>query len=298
MDLPGPLLGRPFSVREALDAGVDTGTLRSPALATRWRGVRADPQTVDDLGSACHAALLVAPAGSVVSHTTALRLHGLDLTEIEDHEIHLTAPAGSTPSRRAGLRVHTRSAGPEVTRVRGLSVVTPALAWRQLAGGVDVDGLVVVGDALCRRRLPLCSTADLAAAAAAEAAGSRGARRARDALSLIRPRTDSVMETRARLVLVRAGIPEPLVNTPVRDATGRFVALPDLQLPAARLAIEYDGDVHRTDPRTWRRDVERRQRLEDAGWVVVTATADDVLHHPQRLVTRVRRFLTLRVPAR
>ena len=298
MELPEDLVGRPFTVQEAVSAGVGARVLRSPELRTRWRGVRADTQTPDDLLATCAAALLVGPAGAVVSHATALRLHGLALSELDGPDIHLTAPRGSTPSRRPGLLVHARRSPPAVTQVSRLTVATPADAWRQVSASLQVEGLVIVGDALCRRRLPLCSPADLAAAVRAQPAGSPGARRAREALALVREGTDSAMETRTRLILVRAGVPEPLVNRPVLDEAGRFIALPDLQVPAARVAIEYDGDVHRTDARTWRRDIERRQRLEDAGWVVVTATADDVLRDPGRLVGRVRRLLSARTPAR
>jgi len=116
----------------------------------------------------------------------------------------------------------------------------------------------------------------------------RGIVRCREAIDLVRPGTDSSMETRTRLLLVQAGLPCPQVNVPAYDDAGRFLALPDLSYPELRIAIEYDGDVHRTDPATWRRDVERRQRLEDAGWIIVTATADDVLRFPERLVRRAR----------
>jgi very-short-patch-repair endonuclease len=92
------------------------------------------------------------------------------------------------------------------------------------------------------------------------------------------------MESRARLILVDAGLRCPAVNKPVVDAFGQFVALPDLSYPDLRIAIEYDGDLHRTDARIWRKDKARREALEALGWRVITLTADDVLHHPDRLV--------------
>ena len=93
--------------------------------------------------------------------------------------------------------------------------------------------------------------------------------------------------------------PGPQVNVPVLDEDGRFVALSDMVYVAERVAIEYDGDVHRTDARTWRRDVAKRQWLEDLGWRTVVATADDVYRHPSRLVARVAALLRSRaVPGR
>jgi hypothetical protein len=122
----------------------------------------------------------------------------------------------------------------------------------------------------------------------------RGLSLCREAADLIRPGTDSWMETQLRLLVIDAGLPEPVVNVPAFDDAGRFLALPDLSYPLLQIAIEYDGDHHRTDQATWRRDVERRQLLEDAGWLIITATADDVIRHPERLIARIRAALRKR----
>jgi len=63
--------------------------------------------------------------------------------------------------------------------------------------------------------------------------------------------------------------------------------------PVLRIAIEYDGDHHRTS-RQWRIDRTRRQLLEDAGWIVLEFTADDVLRRPEATVERVRRAIASR----
>jgi very-short-patch-repair endonuclease len=101
------------------------------------------------------------------------------------------------------------------------------------------------------------------------------------------------METRLRLLLVDGGLPCPVVNHHVHDTQGRFVAMPDLTYPDLRIAIEYDGDVHRTDKHTWRRDIARRQALEALGWRVITCTADDVDRTPDRTLSWVRAALRL-----
>jgi hypothetical protein len=292
--------GRPFRSRSAAAHGLTPYGDRSPAVRTRLTGVRAGPEVPDTLETACQAALLLLPPAAVLSHVTALRLHGAEIPwSLEaDDRIEVTIPPGGTVSRRPQLRVHTAAARPTTTHVAGMKVAAPHAAWLQVAARSTVDELVVLADALTRRQRPLTSLCDLTETLAAAPPGARGAARAREALALTRPGTDSSMETRARLVIVRAGLPEPLVNRPVLDAAGQFLARPDMQYPAARVAVEYDGDVHRTDPSTWRRDVERRQRLEDDGWVIVTATADDVLRHPERLVARLRRNLDRRLPPR
>ncbi|WP_147375385.1 hypothetical protein [Jiangella rhizosphaerae] len=40
----------------------------------------------------------------------------------------------------------------------------------------------------------------------------------------------------------------------VIDETGAWLARPDLSYPHLKIAIEYDGDHHRTDQRQWRHD--------------------------------------------
>lgn len=292
------MLTRPFTVAEALAVGVTDRHLRRADLATAWWGVRA-ADVPDDLRGACAAALAVLPPAAVISHVTAMRLHGAEVPWRLDGDtrIHATVPPGGTVSRRPQLAVHTAAQAPVASVLTGLRVATPASAWVQLAGRLPLDDLVVLGDGLVRRTGPITTVDQLLDAVHALSFGARGRRRAFAAVPLVRPGTDSSMETRTRLVLIGAGLPEPLVNTPAVADDGSFLALPDLQYPLQRIAIEYDGDVHRTDARTWRRDVERRQRLEEAGWVIVTATADDVLHHPERLVRRVRRLLSARTPS-
>ena len=291
MELPSEIADRPFTVAEARALGIPRSALRRESLSTCLRGVRALPQVPDTLAAACVAALLLVPPGALVSHATALRLHDVDLPRRldDDNRIHVTVGSRSTVSARPELRVHRAAAQPPSTVRHGIPTATAMAAWIQVAARASIDDLVVVADGLMRRGRALATPETLCGGVDQLRPGTRGIRRLRLAVALARPGTESVMETLTRLVLVHAGLPCPVVNTEVRDGRGRFLARPDLHYPDLKIAIEYDGDVHRTDPSTWRRDVERRQRLEEAGWLIVTATADDVLRQPERLVARVRR---------
>jgi very-short-patch-repair endonuclease len=100
------------------------------------------------------------------------------------------------------------------------------------------------------------------------------------------------METLLRLLLVRAGLPEPLLNPEV--AVGGGVLHPDLVYPQWGVVLEYEGDQHRTDPRQWRHDIWRREALESAGWRVVRVHRDDVLAEPQAFLARLCRILAQR----
>ena len=101
----------------------------------------------------------------------------------------------------------------------------------------------------------------------------RGIRAAREALELVRPGADSPQESRLRARLVLDGVPEPAVNPCIRLATGQRLRV-DLVWAEAKVAVEYDGDQHRTDRRQWREDRERDAALRAEGWEVIRVTAD------------------------
>ncbi|WP_353810384.1 hypothetical protein [Agromyces sp. SYSU T00194] len=103
----------------------------------------------------------------------------------------------------------------------------------------------------------------------------RGAARARDALVDVRAGARSPKETEARLMLCRAGLPEPVLNHPVVDEKGELIAEIDLAYPDDLLGVEYEGDTHRERER-FRRDIRRIERLQDAGWHMIRLTSDDV----------------------
>ena len=82
---------------------------------------------------------------------------------------------------------------------------------------------------------------------------------------------DSAPEARVARLLVRAGLPRPEQQHPVR-AGGRTYRL-DLAYPQAQLAIEYDGwDFHSTRE-AFDRDRARANDLELAGWRILRFTS-------------------------
>lgn len=287
-DLPAPLRRSAFTVATGRAAGMTAAQLRRASLRSPTHGVRtAGPaRAEDDLHGRCRDLLPALPPDALFSHTTALALLGVTMPSDRDGQepVHVQVGPGTSRVRRRGVVAHRRTStdARRWTLAGGLPVVAPVAAWTQVGRLMPVDDLVLVGDALVRRRHPLSTTESMSAEVDALPPRSRGLVALRAALPLVRARTDSPMETRLRLILVHAGLPCPVVNLLVRAPDGTVVAMPDLAYPRQRVAIEYDGDVHRTDPATWRRDIARRQGLEALGWRVITCTADDVQHHPER----------------
>jgi hypothetical protein len=61
---------------------------------------------------------------------------------------------------------------------------------------------------------------------------------------LIRANTDSPKEAEVRLLLRRHGLPEPGVNVPLFDETGRWIQDPDMSYEREMVAIQSDGGHH------------------------------------------------------
>ena len=201
--------------------------------------------------------------------------------------------------RRPGVVTWVATPYGTVTQVHDLRVTAPPTTFLHLARLLSMEELVMVGDAMTRRQDPP-TTLELITAHVDRSPRCVGLRAAREALLHIRPGTDSVPETQLRRLILKAGLPEPAVNHPALATDGQYLARPDLSYPELKIAIEYLGDVHRTDPRTWRTDIERHQRLRDAGWIVLEASADTVadpatfLHRLRRAVSACRRAVSAR----
>ena len=144
----------------------------------------------------------------------------------------------------------------------------------------------LAGDFLLRRRRPLSSAAELVAAASVPRSG---ARQARAALLHVRAGTDSPPESETRLLLVRGGLPEPIIgHTVFHD--GYFVGTPDLAYVDEKIAIEYQGSGHWLDRDVFEDDIIRRELFERAEWKNVLVTASR-LRRPARLISEIGALL-------
>lgn len=122
--------------------------------------------------------------------------------------------------------------------------------------------------------------------------GWRGVRIIVDRLRYVEPGTESPMETRLRLTLVRGGLPRPRVQMPVYGPDGSFLGRPDLSYPEDLLGVEYDGRYH-ADVEVFVADRQRQNRLLRAGWRLLHYTTEDVYRRPDRIITQVRAALSL-----
>ena len=137
----------------------------------------------------------------------------------------------------------------------------------ELARVMNVSELVHVIDAMCGtwRTNPVATVARIRSAAE-EARNVFGKKNLLTALDLARDKVGSPQETWLRLLIVGAGLPTPLVCTPIQLPHAEHLYHPDLAYRGARIAIEYEGGHHRTDAWQWEHDIQRERTFRIAGW--------------------------------
>lgn len=169
----------------------------------------------------------------------------------------------------------------EITTRRGLSVTSVQRTAFDLArrgpAGLAVERL----DALARATH--FKPADVMTVAEAHP-NVRGRRRVPDLLDLVDDGAQSPKETWLRLLLMAAGFPRPKTQIPVLGADGYPRYYLDMGWRHHMVAVEYDGQQHRTDPLQYRGDVTRSEYLTGMRWRRIAVLAGD---RRQDIIARV-----------
>ncbi|WP_406633461.1 endonuclease domain-containing protein [Pseudarthrobacter quantipunctorum] len=122
--------------------------------------------------------------------------------------------------------------------------------------------------------------------------GTPGIRKARVALDRARVGSDSAPETRLRLALEDAGLPEPLLNVPTQ-LHAAVVRQPDLSYPKQKVAVEYDGEGH-SEAAQVVRDIARDEDFARTGWMLVRISKRHMENEARAAVAKVRSALRSR----
>ena len=314
--LPRPLALDPFTVGDAIATGVGAGRLRGRDLERPFHGVRVDPASVEEVArfgsfpnagaseefagliARCRAYAPLLRPGQFFSHETAARLFKCPLPSrfSRDDPLHVSVLAPGRAPRSKGVTGHQAIAGTIVQRF-GLPVSDAATTWLSLGASLDLDDLVAAGDHLVldpavldpydiRPHVSIAKLQDRLVGFS-----GAGARNAREAVGQVRQGSESRAETLLRLVLVRAGLPEPELNVDIYDAAGRWLGRADQYFREWRVISEYDGDEHRTNSRQYDRDITRIEEFARAGHTVVRIRKLQLFVHPELAVERVSRAL-------
>ena len=215
-------------------------------------------------------------------------MRGLPVPDCD--RVHVTVMQQEERVQRAGIACHVACDETKVETVNGVRVSSPVDMFIELAGRLSLVDAVIVGDAMVRVKL---FTAD-ELVRFCKSTKRWHSRRARLAAAYVREGVDSPMETRLRMLLVLAGLPEPLVNHKIRDADGVVLRRLDLSYPLARLAVDHNGRHHADDPLQYSGDIDRREELEGDNWRFIVVLSDGIFRSPLRTILRVANALRQR----
>lgn len=304
--IPDWLRAQPFA---SFDHPLGRRRMAGPEFVPVFHGVRAvaggpgDWRGLPDeeaLRVRCQALLLVAGHGTFFGGLTAARLWGLPLPHrwTADEPLHTLTWYPDQATNRAGVigrQINDWNA--HRVEIDGLPTIDLPTLCCHLGMALSEPDLVAVGDALVLEPVipaagpprPRATIDALRTRVALDRV--RGKRRAAKALGRIRPGAGSRPESLLRLLVVKAGCPEPELNVRLFDRFGAELARVDLLFREFRVIVEYDGDRHRTDTRQFDRVLGRLDDLAALGWRVVRVGARSLFRDPQDAVNRVQRAL-------
>jgi hypothetical protein len=227
--------------------------------------------------------------GAVASHQSAALIHQFSLLNAPAPDlIWLTRAQGSYRGKAMpSVRMHT-AALPDrhVSLVRGLPVTSPTRTVVDLARTLPyLEGVAVADSALHSQET---SKPQLHAMLSA-CGGWPGIGTARRVVEFSDGLAESVLESAARVIFARAGLPPPVLQARIMDGRLRFIGRADFCWESQRTVAEADGMAKYDDPARAREQIRRDIRLRDAGYKVVHFTWAELFGDPDAVIRRIRR---------
>lgn len=225
--------------------------------------------------------------GAVASHQSAALIHGLDLLrEPLADTVWLTRSPGRYRGQSVpGVRFHSaRLPRNHVTRRGGVWVTTATRTVIDLARSLPfMEGVVVADSALRLGK----TTGEGLAEMVRSCARWPGIETARQVAEFSDEHSESVLESCARVVFARSGLPPPRLQADIVSG-GEFVARVDFCWDEYRTVAEADGMAKYDGPQRARDQIRRDIRLRDAGHKVVHFTWAELFGTPDRVIARIR----------
>lgn len=230
----------------------------------------------------------------VTSHRAALKLLGID--GYSGNIVEVTS-AGAKRSSTEVVRFHcVRTLDScDVTRVGPIPTTTPTRTLIDVGSVLSPARLEEAIDSALRLRL----TSIDRLREGIERLGGSGRKgpnlvaRLVDERGAVRP-AESPLETRLVRLLRRNRLPQPERQFLVQDAGGLIGRL-DFAYPQFKIAIEVQSYRWHSGRSAWRKDMERLNRLQALGWIVIQVGYEDLERHPEEVARRIRAALDLRL---
>jgi len=266
-----------FKLGDALAAGYSISQIRLQVRRKQWlrlcrdmyvgADLRVEGEPPWELTERIHrmkteAVLQRMDGDAVLSHQSATLLHRLPIWGLDYEQVHVTRSTGRARSERS-VHVHRSTLGPEdICEVRGLRLTTAARAFAETACTASYEVGVVLADAALRTGLV---TKDELIATANRLRFRPGSPAARAAAAFADGRSESVGESRLRVLLADQGLPAPELQIEIRDAAGRLLGRVDF-LVAKSLVVEFDGAQKYGSSRDLVAEKWREDRIREQGY--------------------------------
>jgi predicted transcriptional regulator of viral defense system len=292
--------GGVFSRRQAVASGYTPKQIRSRLGDGRWIRIRhgqyAEPldttalepwaRARQDHLRMVHAVVNSRRAAPVaISHQSALALHGLPLWGLDLSCVHITRRDDTTSGKVAGVHHHAGGlVDADLARIGALITTTVARAVFETACTTSFEAAVVSFDAALRDHSISADDVQRLLDATAYWPGSATARAA---LNFADRRSESVGESRLRVLFADNGLPAPDLQVEFYDARG-FIARVDFFFAEFNTVVEFDGRLKYAGAtgEVLVQEKIREDRLRARGLEVVRADWTDLVR-PDRLLTDI-----------
>jgi hypothetical protein len=294
-----------FSRADALAAGHDDNSIRAALRYKLWVHVRRGAYTFPELAPPdaegrhrVRARAVLRRLGDRValSHVSAALEHGLDVWNLDLANVHVTRLDGRSGRTEAGVVHHEGfCVEDDVVEKDGMLVMRPARAAVETCTLGGPESGVVVLDSLLRNGCPR-DELEAAFVLLKQWPNTRGLQvvvRFADGAS------ESAGEARSRWLCYGQGLPAPILQFEVRDASGELIGISDFAWPAHGLLGEFDGrikygrllrDGEIPSDAVFREKLREDAMREQTGWRMVRLVWDD-LAQPVATAARIRRML-------
>lgn len=280
---------------------------RSAAWHTPSRRIRVRAELREQPDIDLFRAILQETPGATLSHLSAAALHGFPmpwlvltkdgLSPAPLRGVHVASRDNQRAPRRKGIYGYRLILSDhEITRRDGIRVTTRERTALDLARWLSIPDLVAVLDHLFSSgpRNPYMSKEALVDREdfrkyLESQVKRRGLPKLRQAFERSVTGADSAPETRLRLALADAGLPEFLANAAVCNEQGVPTIWPDLSNHRFKVGVEYEGS-HHLEAEQLHRDATRDLRMQLLGWVQVKITKAD-MRNADVAVNKVRMAL-------
>lgn len=263
-----PGMGEVILGGEAVRAGVVTRHELARWYTPLYRGVFVRKGVEVSLRDRAVGAWLTTGRKGVIAGLAAAALHGAPWI---DTDIPIEV-AGVKSRPQPGLTTRADTlADDEIVRRAGLPVTS------RIRTAFDLGRLLERWQALARLDALMWNqefSRDAVAELADRRPRARGVAQLRDLLPLVDGGAASPQESMLRLWLLDCGFPRPETQIPVLDGS-RPVAFLDMGWREYGVAVEYDGDHHRTKRAQYVKDIARLRMLEERDWIVIRVIAEE-----------------------